>query len=741
MKTIIFTIFSIIIFANVNAQLIAFPTAEGAGKFVTGGRGTVATAPTVYEVTNLTDVNTAGSFRYACTNGTAPRIVVFRVSGTIRLTSNLNLKANTTIAGQTAPGEGVCIADYPVYVGGDNVIVRYLRFRLGDKNQAATQGNDDAFSDNGSAKSNVIIDHCSMSWSNDECFTFYDGNNVTLQWNLISEPLDKSYHDEGSGVENHSYGGIWGGTTATFHHNLIAHAKGRMPRFAGRRNIVSETVDFRNNVIYNWGDYNTNGGEGGSYNVVNNYYKYGPSTPSSTTSGINRRNMIINPGKSTSPVIPYGKYFLTGNHCDNSTTVTANNWLGAAMNGGALVDTTTAKATVAFANIAINTETALNAYISVLANAGCALPNRDTLDARIVNDVKNRTGRIIDCQGGYPGFPTYTPFATTITAWPTLANGTAQTDSDHDGMPNNWELARGLNPTSDLDRNNYSSTSGYNNIENYINGDTIIAIGNLNTCVTAKKIVSTNSGKWLHARDSLYSSFASAKYTAAVDSNQIVASILDNGNFGSFTVSYYTTDVNRNANSKDYARRNITITPATPASITGNVTAGIYLSTAEFNALKSADNTITTINDVKIVKSNDNTCITTMPTTTTDIIPSASSVFGTYSNGYVLEFQTSAFGTFFFQSKNTATAINTINIVNSNLVKVNPNPVKDFCRVNCTIATIYDIVIYNNLGKKVLIQNKLNNNTLINTKILMAGNYVLQVKVKNKYYNTHFIKD
>jgi hypothetical protein len=667
------------------SQLPAFPTAEGAGKYVTGGRGTSSVAPIIYEVTSLVDNassgTTAGTFRYACTNNSpaAPnRIIVFRVSGTIHLFSALTLtRANTTIAGQTAPGEGICIADYPVYLGANNIIVRYLRFRLGDKNQLVTtpancgipttpfaanpgciptanaSGNDDAFGDNGNGRVGIVIDHCSMSWSNDEAFTVYKGNNVTLQWNILSEPLNYSYHVESGDTdyELHAYGGIWGGTNSSMHHNLLAHCKGRMPRFDGTRNIPTELVDFRNNVIYDWGDYNTNGGEGGNYNVVNNYYKYGPATLSVLTNGVNRRNMIINPYKSASAAVTtYGNYYLTGNYCDNSAAVTSDNWLGVSYNNGnpTPAELTAMKQTTPFAVTNINMETALDAYNSVLQKAGCTLPNRDTLDARIVNDVLNRTGGLIDCQGKYPHA---TPYSTSQTAWPTLTSGTAQTDTDHDGMPDTWEDARGLNKNLATDRNGYSSTSGYNNVENYINGDTIVAVGTLNTCVAARKINSSNTGNWLHARDIQFSDYQSTQYTSSTDSNQIVASILDNGNFGEFSVSYYTTNVNRINAGWNYARRNITITPTNPALITAPVTVRLYISLAEFNALKATDITISTINDIQIMKSADNTCITSMPATFSAIIPTSAALFGTYQNGYYIEFQTSSFSTFFFQSK------------------------------------------------------------------------------------------
>ena len=681
-----FFLLSLLLFASYSystAQLISFPTAEGFGKFTSGGRGTASVAPTIYEVTKLTDDGTAGTFRYACTNNSpvaANRIVVFRISGTIHLTSILSLtRANTTIAGQTAPGEGICIADYPVYLGANNIIIRYLRFRLGDKNQLVTtpancgipvapfsanpscvptpnaSGNDDAFGDNGGGRSNIIIDHCSISWSNDEAFTIYKGSNVTLQWNFISEPLNFSYHVEpqDNNYEQHAFGGIWGGASTTAHHNLLAHCKGRMPRFDGTRNIPSELVDFRNNVIYNWGDYNTNGGEGGNYNVVNNYYKYGPSTPSTITSGINRRNMIVNPSKSASAAITtYGKFYLTGNYCDNSSAVTSDNWLGAAFGSGTptaaeLVDI---KQTNQFAVQNINTETAQAAYNSVLQKAGCALPNRDTLDARIVNDVTFRLGNLIDCQGNYPHATNYN---TSKNAWPTLAMGTSQTDTDHDGMPDLWEDARGLNKILAADRNDYISTTGYSNVENYLNGDTTTAVGVINTCITSKKITSTNSGTLLYARDSTYSNYLSPSYTAAVDSNLIVAAILDNGSFGNFSMSYFTTNVLRidAGTGKPYLNRTVTITPENPALINVPVTVRIYITKKEFEDLKSADPTIVSINDVNILKVAAANCSDILPTVYTVIVPTAAGVFGSYGLGYFIEFQTDGFSSFFIGSK------------------------------------------------------------------------------------------
>jgi hypothetical protein len=216
-------------------------------------------------------------------------------------------------------------------------------------------------------------------------------------------------------------------------------------------------------------------------------------------------------------------------------------------------------------------QSAQDAYRDVLLLAGCSLPNRDTLDQRIVNDVKNRTGRLINVQGG---FPAGTAYAVSQIAWPALQNGTVQTDTDHDGMPDSWENARGLNASSATDINGYVSTSGYSNIENYINGDTIVAVGKAQTCIGAKQLYAANSGNWLWAKDSSYSNYLSNRYTAATDSNHIVAAILDNGNFGAFNTSYYTCSLLRYdaVTAKPYLSRNITITPADPLSISSPIT-------------------------------------------------------------------------------------------------------------------------------------------------------------------------
>lgn len=433
---------------------IAFPGAEGFGKYTTGGRG-----GKVFIVTNLNDAG-AGSFREAAEKNT-PRIIVFAVSGTIHLNSKLSIKGNATIAGQTAPGDGVCLADNSVQLSGNNIIIRYLRFRMGDKFQRGGMvdgnGGDDAFG--GTGRKNIIIDHCSGSWSTDEVCSIYGGDSTTVQWNLISEPLNYSYHFEAgdTGYEHHGYGAIWGGRHSSYHHNLIAHCNSRTPRWDGIRNIPEENCDFVNNVIYNWGSNNMYAGEGGNYNVVNNYYKYGPSTQSFV------KYQIANPWKKA-PSIGFGKWHVDGSYMDGNAQITNNNWLGVHPADGNVEDVK--QTSSPFQLIAIKTQSAQEAYESVLANVGAVLPERDTLDERIINDVKNRTGRMIDVQGGYPHGTSYDQ---TINAWPTLKSLPAPKDSDNDGMPDVWEIKNGLNPNDASDAAIFKLSKSYTNIEVYIN--------------------------------------------------------------------------------------------------------------------------------------------------------------------------------------------------------------------------------------------------------------------------------
>ncbi len=435
---------------------IAFPGAEGFGQYTTGGRG-----GNVYIVANLND-NGPGSFREAV-ESKKTAIVVFAVSGTIHLQSKLSINTNKTIAGQTAPGGGICLADFPVSIGGNNIVIRYIRFRMGDKNQKGGMvdgnGGDDAFG--GTRRKNIIIDHCSLSWSTDEVMSIYAGDSTTLQWNLIAEPLNYSYHFEtgDKDYEHHGYGGIWGGKHLTAHHNLFAHCNSRTPRFDGIRNSTIENVDYCNNVIYNWGGNNVYAGEGGNYNIVNNYYKWGPVTKESV------KFQIANPYK-RNPDIPYGKWFVDGNYVDGSANITKNNWLGVVMDKGGEADANNARLQKPVDAVPINVQSAEDAYSLVLQKVGATLPQRDTLDERVIREVRNRTGRMVDVQGG---FPHGTEYELTVNAWPTLHSSAAPKDADLDGMPDEWEIKNKLNPNDAADASAYNLNKQYTNIEMYIN--------------------------------------------------------------------------------------------------------------------------------------------------------------------------------------------------------------------------------------------------------------------------------
>jgi len=440
-------------------KAIAFPGAEGFGKYTTGGRG-----GKIYIVSNLND-DGEGSFRKAAM-AKETRIVIFSISGTIHLNSPVSIRGDVTIAGQTAPGDGICIADQPVGLGGNNIIIRYLRFRLGDRYQnkgmVPGSGHDDAFG--GSRKNNIIIDHCSFSWSTDECLSIYGGDSTTLQWNLIAEPLNYSYHfEEGDkDFERHGFGGIWGGIHLSAHHNLFAHCVSRNPRFNGTRlGAAQEFADYRNNVIYNWGGNNVYGGEAGHYNIINNYYKYGPSTNK------NVRYRIINPSKTET--IPYGKWYVEGNYVEGAKDVSKNNWLGIDMgNGGTEADKKEAVMDKVFPTEPIPVQSAEDAYQEVLKFVGASF-SRDTMDERIINDVKKGTGRFIDVQGG---FPHGTAYELTVNAWPVLKTAAAPADNDKDGMPDDWEVRNGLNPADEKDASLIKLHKFFTNIEVYINSIT-----------------------------------------------------------------------------------------------------------------------------------------------------------------------------------------------------------------------------------------------------------------------------
>jgi pectate lyase len=427
------------------AQQLAFPGAEGFGRFTTGGRG-----GKVYIVTNLADSATKppeGSLRWAL-NKTGPRTIVFAVSGNIELKRELSVsKGDVTIAGQTAPGDGICLKNYVVTVDADNVIIRYIRCRCG--NDFSADASQDALS--GHRHKNIIIDHCSMSWSVDESSSFYDNQNFTMQWCLISESLYNAGHPKGA----HGYGGIWGGMGASFHHNLFASHSNRNPRFCGARyhpdTRATEIVDFRNNVIFNWGDNSAYGGEMGQQNMINNYYKPGPATKKSV------RGRIVEPYDSL------GLWFIDGNYVEGFRAITSNNWAGGIQ--GEFAGIHGIRASKPFEYAPVTTQSAKVAYRLVVKKAGAILPKRDAIDTRVLKETISGKCTYGDTYGANTGI---IDSPASVGGCPELKTYNIKTDSDKDGMPDDWEKANRLDPNNP-DDGNAVAKSGYTMLEEYIN--------------------------------------------------------------------------------------------------------------------------------------------------------------------------------------------------------------------------------------------------------------------------------
>jgi len=429
----------------------AFPGAEGAGAFTPGGRG-----GRIFEVTHLND-NGPGSLREAV-EAEGPRIVIFRVSGIITLEKLLTISnPYLTIAGQTAPGDGICIRGQTTEINTHDVVLRYLRFRRGnikDRNDAL----------GGYPVGNIIVDHCSASWGLDENLSLYrymkkmpDGpdrkmpvENLTIQWCISSEALD---------LNNHAFGATWGGRNCSFHHNLFACNTGRNPSIGW-----GDHFDLRNNVLFNWRHRTVDGGDASSMvNIVANYYKPGP---------------VVNPGSARyricrpqhldmySEAQREGKWYVAENFVVGNPKVTFDNW-----DGGVQFDDVETeaeikalikkvRATTPAPAPPITQQSAEQAYELVLAQAGATLPKRDPVDERIINIV--RTGK-----------PTYKngiiDIPSDVGGWPEYKTAPAPVDSDHDGMPDIWEKKFGLRWNDPSDGAKDADEDGYTNVEEWLN--------------------------------------------------------------------------------------------------------------------------------------------------------------------------------------------------------------------------------------------------------------------------------
>ncbi len=486
------------------AQAPAFPGAEGHGRYVTGGRG-----GEVRHVTTLIDdgkTSTKGTLRWAV-NGDSKKIVVFDVGGIIELTKELVIGKNTTIAGQTAPAPGITLRYYTVRPKANNII-RFIRFRRGEEKDV----NDGADATWQRETDGIVLDHCSFSWSIDELASFYDNTHFTMQWCTLGEALANPGHSKGE----HSYGGIWGGKGASFHHNFLCHMQNRAPRFCGARydwggydktkygsSIEAEIVDFRNCVMYNWGNGNGcyGGTGGGNINIVNNYYKAGPGTANKTR--VTQISVATSNNASGSPFMGYcARYYIKGNYVTAAGSNAENyDWKGviydngtSTINGerycpdakhlyGSSVTYVKNSSNVDCVKIQLDepvdagevtTHTAQAAYEKVLAYGGASL-HRDAVDARYMDEAENGTthyigsatktgdGKTISHRKGIIDFvKDQGAYTLESTARP------AGFDADNDGMADAWEQANG----GDLDSNGYdidSERKWYTNLEVYMN--------------------------------------------------------------------------------------------------------------------------------------------------------------------------------------------------------------------------------------------------------------------------------
>lgn len=452
---------------DAHGQILAFPGAEGGGMYTTGGRG-----GKVIHVTTLADSG-PGSLRAALAES-GKRTIVFDVAGLIALKSQLNIsKGDVTIAGQTAPGDGICIKDFTTQVSASNVIIRFVRFRPGEASMS-----DSADGIWGRYNDNIILDHCSMSWCIDECASFYANRNFTMQWCILTESLKVSVHDKGS----HGYGGIWGGKNASFHHNLLANHDSRNPRidhpqiYGSYVSTHRGNVDYRNNAVYNWGSNSTYGGEDGWFNIVNNYYKPGPASK-------DRKYFVDAYASYVKDGVTYAdKYpelYMSGNvHTAYDALSAANDESCVYWHNGASYDhyNTVLASPLTLSgpssqDIYTTTHTAADAFARICEWGGASL-SRDSVDERACSDAKSGKATYTDGGNGSKNGIIDTPSA--VGGWPTYEATASDLekvkDSDGDGMPDWFEDQFGLDKSKPEDGNaiTLDSYGRYTNLEMYL---------------------------------------------------------------------------------------------------------------------------------------------------------------------------------------------------------------------------------------------------------------------------------
>lgn len=422
---------------------LAFPEAEGYGRFAMGGRG-----GKVWEVTNLND-DGPGSLR-AAVEADGPRVVVFRTGGVIRLKSKLIVQhPYLTVAGQTAPGDGICLTNYTFGCSGTHdVIIRHVRIRPGDESGLTQDGSGARGCDH------MLFDHCSISWSIDEGFSSREAGNLTVQRCLIAEALNIANHKKYEAGKGHSFAGSISGNVGSFHHNLLAHCTGRNWSLAGGLDRTGQRLggrlDIRNNVVYNWRNRTTDGGVL-ALNFVNNYYLPGPATEVHT---------LLKPDPSDAD--RGMRAFLTGNTIVGQPQLDADNWRGFVGPTAALDKVKSAEPLF---EPFVTTQSAADACENVLSDVGARKPKLDAIDTRIVRDVRGRTHTHVGSRGKLPGIIDSPRDAGGL---PEYAAGEPPPDSDHDGLPDDWERDQRLNPHEPADAANFRA-DGYTHLEHYLN--------------------------------------------------------------------------------------------------------------------------------------------------------------------------------------------------------------------------------------------------------------------------------